>query len=350
MKIFHIVWGLEVGGIETMLVNIANGQAHLGHIVSVVVINDKECHQIADSFDSAVKIIRLHRCPGSKNPWPIARLNLLLWHHKPDIIHFHALNMPRLVSKRFRRHSITTLHTICHPEDLRHVSQSSHIAAISREVADDLRRRSGASATVVLNGINSANIMLRDTGRPLGSPLRIVQVGRLNHKVKGQDLMIECMALLAKRGINAELDFIGDGPSRKALCGLAARLGVTDKVHLLGAMTQEEIFNRLRDYDLLVQPSRIEGFGLTVAEAMAAQLPVAVSGLNALTEVIDNGACGYIFKSNDAASAAECIADISRVGIDAKKVCAARERAAQLYSIDATIRGYLSLYSQILSK
>ena len=68
MKIFHIVWGLEVGGIETMLVNIANGQAHLGHIVSVVVINDKECHQIADSFDSAVKIIRLHRCPGSKNP------------------------------------------------------------------------------------------------------------------------------------------------------------------------------------------------------------------------------------------------------------------------------------------
>ena len=258
--------------------------------------------------------------------------------------------MPRLVAKRFRRHSITTLHTICHPEDLRHVSQSSHIAAISREVADDLRRRSGASATVVLNGINSANIMLRDTGRPLGSPLRIVQVGRLNHKVKGQDLMIECMALLAKRGINAELDFIGDGPSREALCGLAARLGVTDKVHLLGAMTQEEIFNRLSDYDLLVQPSRIEGFGLTVAEAMAAQLPVAVSGLNALTEVIDNGACGYIFKSNDAASAAECIADISRVGIDAKKVCAARERAAQLYSIDATISGYLSLYSQILSK
>ena len=258
--------------------------------------------------------------------------------------------MPRLVAKRFRRHSITTLHTICHPEDLRYVSQSSHIAAISREVADDLRRRSGASATVVLNGINSANIMLRDTGRPLGSPLRIVQVGRLNHKVKGQDLMIECMALLAKRGINAELDFIGDGPSREALCGLAARLGVTDKVHLLGAMTQEEIFNRLSDYDLLVQPSRIEGFGLTVAEAMAAQLPVAVSGLNALTEVIDNGACGYIFKSNDAASAAECIADISRVGIDAKKVCAARERAAQLYSIDATISGYLSLYSQILSK
>lgn len=53
------------------------------------------------------------------------------------------------------------------------------------------------------------------------------------------------------------------------------------------------------DYHLLVQPSISEGFGLTIAEGMAAGVPVLVSDLPAPLEIIDKGRQGYYFRHND---------------------------------------------------
>ena len=52
-------------------------------------------------------------------------------------------------------------------------------------------------------------------------------------------------------------------------------------------------------YDLLVQPSRYEGFGLTVVEGMAAGVPVLVSDIEGPMEVIDKGRHGFAFRSED---------------------------------------------------
>ena len=154
MKICHIVWGLEVGGIETMLVNIANGQVQRGHSVNVLVINDMESSQIVYGFAPEVNIIRLRRHPGSKFPMPVLRLNIELMKLRADVVHFHGLNQPRLVFTPLRKHSVTTLHTICHEEDIKYVAQNAHIASISHNVAINLKQRTGADSTVVLNGID----------------------------------------------------------------------------------------------------------------------------------------------------------------------------------------------------
>lgn len=341
MKICHIVWGLEVGGIETMLVNIANGQAQRGHSVNILVINDIESSQIISGFAPEVNIIRLRRQPGSKSPLPVVRLNLELMKLRPDVVHFHGLNQPRLVFACLRKHAVTTLHTICHEEDIKYIPQNANIAAISHNVAFNLKQRTGAESTVVLNGIDCTKISQRDA-RPFHQPLRMVQVGRLNHTVKGQDIIIRALSEVQ----DATIDFIGDGPSRRELVQMATQLNVAHRVRFLGNLTQAEVFGLLPQYDLLVQPSRIEGFGLTVAEAMAAHLPVAVSNLEPLVEVVDGGKCGYIFAADDPHAAADCIRRIAAAGYQQQTVSDAAHRVASLYSIDSTIDAYLSLYNK----
>lgn len=340
MKICHIVWGLNVGGIETMLVNIANGQVQRGHSVNVLVINDMESSQITSGFVPEVNIIRLHRHPGSKSPMPVFRLNFELMKLRPDVVHFHGLNQPRLVFAPLRKHSVTTLHTICHEEDIHYLPTNQHIAAISNNVASDLLQRTGRSSTVVLNGIDCSKISQRDD-RPFSQPLRMVQVGRLNHAVKGQDIIIRALAEVD----DATIDFIGDGPSRAELEQMAQQLNVADRVRFLGSRTQAEVFSLLPQYDLLLQPSRIEGFGLTVAEAMAAHVLVAVSNLDPLLEVVNNGRCGHIFPADDPQAAADCIRRIAAAGYQQQMVSDAAQRVASLYSIQSTIIEYERLYS-----
>ena len=111
---------------------------------------------------------------------------------------------------------------------------------------------------------------------------RIVMVSKLNHEKKGQDLLIK--AAVGLKGL-VHVDLIGDGSSREYLQQLIQELYVEELISLLGTKSQPYITAHLADYDLFVQPSRWEGFGLTVAEAMAAKVPVLVSAGQGLAEV-----------------------------------------------------------------
>ncbi len=343
MKIAHIVWGMTTGGIETMLVNIANEQFALGHDVHVIVINDLVDESLVESFCDGVRIFKLRRHVGSKNPLPIIRLNLHLSHIKPDVVHCHALNIPRFLAKKYVKRSCTTLHTICHEEDLRYVADNHRIFAISNSVADDLERRSAAKSTVVFNGIKSSLIAPRAADKPSGTPFRIVQVGRLNHAIKGQHVLINALSMLKSRNIDAVIDFIGEGPSLNFLESLVAERDLGNRVNFLGKKSQSYIFEHLCDYDLFAQPSIYEGFGLTIAEAMAAKVPTLISDIPAMLEVSDNGRYAAVFPSEDAEACADAIERIMQED-SSVMTDAAYARVQDLYDVRATARRYVELY------
>ena len=90
MRIAHIHWSLGTGGIETMLPDIVNEQAKTND-VALVIVNDWVEHSILAKIDQTnVRVVLLNRHAGSRNPWPIIKLNLFLIRFKPDIIHTHA--------------------------------------------------------------------------------------------------------------------------------------------------------------------------------------------------------------------------------------------------------------------
>lgn len=115
---------------------------------------------------------------------------------------------------------------------------------------------------------------------PLRQPL-LLNVGRLAEQ-KNQDVLIRALACLPQ----AHLVLAGAGPQRDAFHELAVTLGVDDRLHMLGALLDEDIADLYAAADLFVFPSTWETFGLAAIEAAMAGLPMVAADLPVLREVL----------------------------------------------------------------
>jgi glycosyltransferase involved in cell wall biosynthesis len=102
---------------------------------------------------------------------------------------------------------------------------------------------------------------------------RLMSIGRLLH-LKGFHLGLEAFARLKREFSASEYWFIGDGPERRNLESLAARLRVADRVFFWGALPRGQVLEKLAECDLLVHPSLHDSGGWVCLEAMAAGRPV----------------------------------------------------------------------------
>lgn len=366
MKVIHVIWGLTFGGVETMLVNIANEQCRIGAKVTIIIINDLYEEILLKSFLPEIKIVLIHRKIHSKSPVFIFRFNRVLQQVNPDIIHLHSVRLYGIIlNRRLSRIACTTLHD-SPTGSFRHAGWSSwvpiigrfkssgnvvyidkipNIFAISRSVKDELKRKYGVDSHVVLNGIKTAMFQSR-AQKNCSDVIKIIMVSRLEHQKKGHDLLIEAMAKLKGK---ADVSFVGVGNSMDYLKKLSVNMGCGDFVHFLGKKPQDWIAGHLKDYDLFCQPSRWEGFGLTVAEAMAAQLPVLVSSGQGPAEVTCGETYGWIFENGNVDDLAEKIAYISSHYMEAlSKAIRAREYVKEKYDVKATAKQYLDEYQKII--
>lgn len=349
MTIAHVVYGLPIGGIETMLVNIANEQASLGHKIHIVVINDMVDPSITAKICTSVAIHLLNRKKGSRNPLPVLRLNNVLIQVAPDVIHLHFSSISRYIFiPSLRKRLCVTLHSLCSTADVKYLGHSGPIFAISDMVKSDIKTKLGLEAITVCNGIDISQIKRRGQEAHDSLPFKIIQVGRLNSALKGQDILIRAVFSLVKSGRNITLTLIGDGESRAELETLVSELGISKHVKFLGSQTQEYVLSHLAEYDLFVQPSRFEGFGLTVVEAMAAGIPVLVSENNGPIEVIDHGRYGYSFFKGDHVDCAERIIEIMDNYPSIEFLNAAERRVESCYNVKRTASRYIQLYNELI--
>lgn len=126
--------------------------------------------------------------------------------------------------------------------------------------------------------------------------INIVTVGRLS-KEKGQDIAIKAAQILKDKSINFTWYLIGDGPYYAELFQLRKKLSLENHIRFLGY--KENPYPYIKDCDIYVQPSREEGYGLSVAEAKLFQRPVIVTNFLTATEHIDNGKNGYIVSMDE---------------------------------------------------
>lgn len=370
MKVCHVVWGLGLGGIETMLVNIANEQVSYSSEVSIIVINNNFDESLVQSLNPNINIYFIGRKPGSINLFFIAKLNMVIYNINPDIIHLHRSDIAKLLcSFLFRKKICVTLHdlpkgslvgnnifvTACHKllrlptlySNVVGMNTIRHVFSISNAVQQQLKDNYGIASTVVCNGIVTKRFNQRKKTKAT-KPFRIVMVSRLLHEKKGQDLLIEAADKLRGQVI---VDFIGVGASMSFLQGITRELHLEEYVNFLGKQTQNYIAEHLADYDLFVQPSRWEGFGLTVAEAMAANLPVLVSEGQGPAEVTCGDMYGWMFKNGDASDLANQISYITTHYSEAvRKASAAQLFVRDTYDVSVTARTYLTEYKNIIDK
>lgn len=346
MRILHLVPGLMTGGQETMLINIANEQVK-EHEVIVMIVNRDYDENLIRLFDKRVKIVCVNRPRSSKNPWYFLKLNLMIWKLHPYVVHSHYEKLV-LYLIRIGYKFVYTIHdTTILKRDL---ERNYNTVAISKCVQKDVMERTSLKPVVIHNGIKVENIKQSPCVKAYTKdrPYRIVQVSRLAHEKKGQHVLIKALSILRVKGYkNIELDLIGDGDSRGYLQKLTKELNL-DKVHFLGTQPVEYINEHLCEYNLFVQASIFEGFGLTAAETIAAKVPLLVSDNEGPLEIIENGTYGWTFENGNAEDCAEKIESIMRCSRDElqKRVDEAWMHVNQFFNVKMTASNYVNFYRE----
>ncbi len=348
MNIVHIICSLNTGGAELLLIDLARCQSELGHTVSIIIVNDSYERALIDSIDPRVKVRLVHRPEGSRNPLYILKLYASIRRLHPDVIHFHndsAAKIAPLFKKTIR---VGTIH--CPGINIQNYTKLDAIISISQAVADDLEARQGISSDVIINGIDFDAINSNPLPYSENKTFRIVQTGRMRCSIKGQDIMTKATAILTKRGYNVSVDLIGEPNDRDVIHELATELSVTDCVHILGRKSREYVYKNLCTYHLGVMPSRLEGFGLSLIEYMAAKIPIVATNVDGPAEILQSNRYGLLCKPEDPEDLAHAIVKVinNYAQFSAIAQNCAYAYAYKNFSIENTAINYIQKYESLI--
>jgi teichuronic acid biosynthesis glycosyltransferase TuaC len=151
----------------------------------------------------------------------------------------------------------------------RGLGAASLVLANSEGIAEMARAQGAARTRVVHLG---ADLPAAQRPPRTGSPATLVTVGHLVARKRHADVL-RALAVLGARHPALRYAIIGDGPERIPLEGLAARLGVAERVDFHGQLSPAEAMEQARRGTLFVMPSTEEAFGVAYIEAMAAGMP-----------------------------------------------------------------------------
>lgn len=202
---------------------------------------------------------------------------------------------------------------------------------------------------VIRNGIDLERVR-PENGRPppgLEGPL-VLGMGRLTRE-KGFDLLVEAHGLVRAEGLEHTLAIVGEGPERRALEEQARRLGVDESVRLPGFVADPRPY--LAAASLFCLPSRWEGFGLVLLEALAFGLPVVAADCpGGPGEVLDGGAYGELVEAGSAEALAAAIAGYLRDPAPlTAKASRAKKRAGE-FSIERAADEYSALFDRLVAR
>ena len=117
--------------------------------------------------------------------------------------------------------------------------------------------------------------------------------------IKGMDLVVPALAEVLKAHPDTQLLVVGDGSLRASMEEQAAQLGCADHIRFVGRQPQDELSQWYSQMDIVLMPSRSEGFGLTAIEAMACGCVMVASDTGGLPEVVRDGVCGLLHRTED---------------------------------------------------
>ena len=229
------------------------------------------------------------------------------------------------------------------PEDVAHISSvlrgAAAITAVSEDIGQQIVSKNNGLETpiaVIANGIDTEFWKPPQTSRASG-PQVLAAIGRLA-PVKGFDVLIDALDAARRKGAEARLVLIGDGPERQALEAQAERLGISASVEFTGPLVRHQIRERLHAADLFVMPSRSEGMPLALLEAMASGTPVLASRVGGVPHVA--GGCGVLVEPEDRDALSDALVAFL-ADSDARLRLAQQARVrAQDFSIERSHRAY----------
>jgi glycosyltransferase involved in cell wall biosynthesis len=370
ISIVHIASGDLWAGAEVQMFTLVKALKDLHRVsVSVILMNHGELENRLREQGVAVTVFDESRL---SSPGILKGIIKLLKETRPDVIHTHRLkeNVLGSIAAMFagRIPSIRTVHGApehsfgslqLHKRLLRQIDRivgrhlQNRIIAVSEDLADLLRKHYPHSQVYVIN--NGIEVTKKDhihleygnVGNNENEGIKIGIAGRLV-PIKRMDIFIQTARYLKDHYHDTPASFhiYGDGPLKPELESLGNRLDTDNYVHFRGHV--ENMPAELSQLDLLLLTSDHEGLPMILLEAMSYRVPVIAHAVGGIPELLDDGRCGILIKSEDPAEYADAI-HVLASSPELRSAIADRayERVKQKYSANNNAIAYLSHYHAV---
>ena len=363
MDVVQVITGLSPAGAERIVASLSIGLKKRGYSVAVISLQPLPAKSIIvdELLENNIsikslnltkftpwRIFKLKRLIRSLNPISLANPKLIIHSH---LIHanlvcrinnifgkkYNLINTIHIAEKRKRKKWYFWLDRLT----LKFCNCQTAVSKAAAQYHASKLNIPTEQIKVVYNGIMQPGILdakaieklktewgVNDCNKIVGS------VGRLDWQ-KGYDIFLALLPELSKRIPSGEkwgVVILGEGPERKNLEKWTKKIPTNIKLILPGY--RNDAASCINAFDLFVMPSRYEGFGLTLAEAMALGIPILCSNADSLPELITNYSNGKVIDFSNPNSIEDILATANKK----------RDEFKNVYSIKNMVDSYVKIY------
>jgi len=368
--VVHVVYSLDVGGLETLLVDCINRMPAEKYRHAVVCLTRYTDFALRIT-QPGVELFALNKPPG--NGLRVhARFWQLMRRLRPAIVHTYnlaameycftaaAAGVPVRIHAEHGRdagdpHGLNRKHNFLRRRLAPFIDRYIPVSDDLQRWLDRVVGIAPAKNLLIKNGVDTARFKPRtdvvDAAPWAPDALVIGAVARVQDVKNHRDL-VAAFALLRERlpalRERLRLSIVGDGPLLAALQAQVAAAGLQDVVWLPGA--RADVADLLHGFDIFALPSLAEGTPVSLLEAMACGLPSVCSRVGGIPEVITDGVHGSLVPVEVEALAAALARYVQDPALAARHGAAARMRIEEKYSMDAMLGAYIGLYDSLLAR
>jgi glycosyltransferase involved in cell wall biosynthesis len=368
LKILHVARA-PVGGLFRHVLDLARGQAELGHRVGLIVDSltggpraDAALAQLAPQLTLGVARVAIARQLSFRDvaAWQFVSRRIAAL--APDVLHGHGAKGAALARLAPRENGAIRVYTphggtlVYGPGTLAGafyrtldkllIRRTDLFLFESSYAAGQFRNKIGTPrglVQVVHNGVSEAEFV---PVAPHADASDLVCVGELRH-LKGFDVLIEALAMLKRSGRRLSATIVGEGPDRPQLMALTQQLGVADQIHFAGHRPARQAFAMGR---ILIVSSRAESLPYIVLEAAAAGIPIIATRVGGIPEIFGDEA-GHLVPADDRAALVQAIgAALDDPAQMRRHSQALNARVRAEFSVNAMVDGGLAAYRQALAR
>jgi glycosyltransferase involved in cell wall biosynthesis len=368
MKIVLFVTGLQLGGAETQVADLARGFLARGHDVTLISLTGTCAIDLPSSPQ-----FTLIELKAGKTPWSLAcALRRLVSHlrtSKPDVVHAHMVHanllarvarwfvpMPVLVTSAHSRNEGGRLRMLAYRLTDRWTDLTTNVS--DDAVAAFIAQRAVPPARIesMPNGIDTTRYQPDAQSRtqwranlqataPEATPI-VFAAGRMV-EAKDYPTLIDAFSRVLRELPDARLFIAGDGPLRSSIQARVDALGLHHAITLLGR--RHDIAQWMCAADVYAMSSAWEGLPLVIGEAMASGLPIVSTDCGGVRELVGTGAGNTLVPVGDAQALGDALIRQLRADTSVRQATgtANRQRIVAGYSLDAVVTRWLDTYARL---
>ena len=356
-SVLLVTKGLDIGGIERIVVDLAIALAHRGVSVEVAVVNDQRDQLTSLLTDAGVVVHGLGGTDRIGAP-SARRLANLVADPRFDVVHVHG-PLPAVVARLAPRHRpiVTTSHTpfgaLRWPTQLAWqmtARRDSATVAVSAVVAASLPRKVAARTVVIPHGVDPTAIARTLANlRPRSAPDdTVTAVTVASHRdAKNYPNLLRAVKVARDSGAPLCLVAVGAGPDLERHRALAVELGLADAVSF--QVPTRDVLSVIAAAELLVVASDYEGQPLVVLEALALGRPVVATAVGRVPELI-SPAVGRVVPPGDPKALGAALAEVAADAELRRRMGRAALHEGRTWTLNDVVDAHLVLYAEATAR